>query len=293
MTEQTVLITGCSSGIGMETALFLAEHGWQVHAGVRDPARGEALAEESARRGARVHPIELDVSDPDSVRDAVERIESRKAGIDALVNNAGINVRGFFEDLTEDEMRKVFDVNLFGSMRMVRAVLPGMRGRGRGRIVLMSSSGARFGSPASTAYCASKFSLEGFGESLAHEIAPFGIQVSMIEPGFIRTELFGRNRTAAAGALGPQSPYDAWYRKIESWTDHQLASAPLSTRDIAITVHDALSSKRPRLRYIVGRRTKTLVTIRRHFPEVWFDRLWARLVRSATFPDPDDPENRG
>src|SRR5438093_940068 len=149
---RAVLVTGASSGLGLETSVYLAERGFRVFATMRDPGRRGDLDAEAARRRASVEVVRLDVTDPASVRSAVATVVERAGGIYALVNNAGIQLRGYFEDLAPREIQDVFDTNLFGAMAVTRAVLPHMRGAGRGRIVMIASMGSRIGCPALSAY---------------------------------------------------------------------------------------------------------------------------------------------
>ena len=286
-TRPTVLITGTSSGLGLEIALYLAQCGFEVYATMRDLSRRGPLEREAARRNVRLQVLQLDVTDQASIQATVTTVIEQSSGIYGLINNACINVSGYFEDLSEEEMRQVFEVNIFGTMAVTRAVLPYMRAARRGRIVIMSSIGGKIAWLGATAYCASKFALEGFGESLAQEVMPFGVYVSLLEPGVVKTELFGRNHRVAARALDSQSPYHEWSQQLQGLMD-QLARTPATTaEEVAKTVYRALTDKRPRWRYVVGRRTKLLITLRRHLPGELFERIWTReALRRVTEPKP-------
>src|SRR5262249_32899066 len=154
---------------GLEMAIYLSRQGFDVYASVRDASELQALERASAQRGARPYAVEMDITDPASIAASVETIIRRSGGIYGLVNNAGIGLRGYFEDLSEEEIQRVFEVNVFGTMAVTRAVLPHMRAAGRGRVIIISSVGGRMGSIAVSAYCATKFAQEGFGEALAQE----------------------------------------------------------------------------------------------------------------------------
>jgi NAD(P)-dependent dehydrogenase (short-subunit alcohol dehydrogenase family) len=192
-------------------------------------------------------------------------------------------LRGYFEDVSELEVRSVFDSNLFGTMAVTRAFLPMMREARQGRIVILSSTAGRMGSPGSSAYCASKFALEGFAECLLQEMVPFGVQVSLIEPGFVRTELFGKNRHIASGAAAASSPYREWFQRLEQLTDKEAESAVTTPADVAEVVLKILEAKHPRIRYIVGRRARFLLSLRRHLPGEMFDQIFTReMTRRLT-----------
>lgn len=277
--RNTILITGASSGIGLETALHLAEHGYQVCASVPEPGHVPAVEEAAGRRKAPVKTLILDVTDPEGIREAVERVVRECGGIYGLVNNAGLGLRGFFEDLVDEEIRRLFDVNVFGVMAVTRAVLPHMRRARQGRILIMSSAGGRIAAVTISAYCAGKFAVEGFGEALALETAPLGLYVSLIEPGLVMTPHFTVNRGQAKASIDPRSPYHAWFLRHERMIDGILGRNRIRPADVARTVRKALEAKRPRLRYIVGWRPRLLIGLRRHLPGEWFERAYLRQVR--------------
>ena len=285
--KDAVLITGASSGIGLEMAVYLAERGFQVYATMRNLDRRARLEAEAARRRVHLEVLELDVTDEASIQAAVNTILDRSGGIYGLINNAGIALRGYFEDLSDAEIRQVFETNVFGTMAVTRAVLPHMRRARRGRIVIITSIGGRIGSASVSAYCASKFALEGFGESLAQELAPLGIQVTLVEPAIIKTEVWGSNRRIAEKAQDPSSPYYAWFCEAERLADKLVSSSPTKPVDVARTVHHILTVRRPRLRYVVGRRANLVLTLRRYLPGELFERLYfgeavRRVTRSRT-----------
>jgi len=283
--KDSVLITGSSSGIGLETALYLAERGFQVYATMRNLGRRGRLDAEAARRKVQLQVLQLDVIDRATIEGAVRSIVEQSGGIYGLVNNAGIIIQGYFEDLSDAEMRQVFETNVFGTMAVTRAVLPHMRAARRGRIVIMSSSVGRVAAPASSAYCASKFALEGFGEALALEVAPLGLQVVLVEPGLVRTELSGKNRNIAGRALDPHGPYYEWFQKLQRTGDEEVRASPMSAVDVARTVYQALTARRPHLRYVVRLRAKILIALRRHLPGDLFERIWSyEMTRRVTRP---------
>ena len=276
MNKKAILITGTSSGVGLETAVFLAERGFKVYATMRDLSRSGKLKLEASRRNVHLRLLHLDVTDRKSIRNAVKKVIEESKGIYGLVNNAGINIRGFFEDLSEEEMRRVFEVNVLGTMAVTRAALPFMRNAQCARIIIMSSVGGNISSPGNAAYCSSKFALEGFGQTLAQEMMPFGVHVSIVEPGFIKTELFGKNRYVAERAMDPRGPYHKQFLGVQKLTDRFALSPIASPADVAQAIHHALTADRPRLTYVVGYRAKILIALRRFLPREMFERIWMR-----------------
>jgi NAD(P)-dependent dehydrogenase (short-subunit alcohol dehydrogenase family) len=284
--SQSVLITGAATGLGRETAILLAERGYTVYASTLDLAEQAAL-EPARQRGLDLRPLAIDIRDPDSIERGVRTVVAETGGIDALVNSAGTRLRGCFEDLRDDEIRRLFETNVYGTMAVVRAVLPYMRAARRGKIVLVTSIAGRIGSFGVGAYCASKFAQEGFGESLAAEVKPFGIEVALIEPGIIRTEAWSVNRVTAAAALDEASPYAAWFRRAEGLADSMVQSSPTVPRDVAEAVLRVLSTRTTRLRRVVGRRARLVLALRRCLPAPLFERLYfGQLMRIVTALEP-------
>jgi NAD(P)-dependent dehydrogenase (short-subunit alcohol dehydrogenase family) len=276
---RAVLVTGASRGLGLEIALTLAARGFRVWAGVRSESAAAAVAAAGAGRRVGLEPVLIDVTDPASMDRAFERVAGSPDPLYAVVNNAGITLGGYFEDLTEEEIRRVIDVNVFGAMSVTRRALPLMRAAGRGRLVMMSSLCGRIGSVAISPYVASKFALEGWSESLALEVTPFGIQVVLIEPGIVPTEFFGVERRTAKGARTAESPYFNWFRRAELEADALVRNARITPADVADAVHRALVRRRPALRYGVGRRATLLMSLRRHLPGELFERLYFGEIR--------------
>ncbi len=279
----SVLITGAATGLGLETAVYLAQQGFEVYASMRDPAQRARLDEAAARENVPLHVLRLDLTDSDSIQAAVRTVVERSGGIYGLVNNAGIGLRGYFEDLSEAEIRQVIEVNVLGTMAVTRAVLPQMRAARRGRIVIITSVGGRIGALGLSAYCATKFAQEGFGESLAQEVIPFGIHVSLVEPAIIKTERWSVNRGLAKGASNPASPYYAWFQASERAADRLVETSPARPIHVAKCVHAVLTARRPKLRYLVGRRAGLVMILRRYLPGELFERLYFGMaVRHVT-----------
>ena len=246
-----VLITGCSSGFGLEATVALARRGWVVFASMRDLGRRDRLEDALyvARINHGVELVELDITDTGSVERAVASVLEKAGGrLDALVNNAGISAGGTFEDMDADEFRRILETNLFGVLNVTRAVLPAMREHRRGRIVNVTSSGAFFGSPGLSAYAASKWAVEGWAESLAMEVTPFGIHVICVEPGAYRTEIWNSSpRTIPA-----DSAYAEAAGSVERFVEERLIPNARDPREVGEMIAKALEARQPRFRYPVG-----------------------------------------
>ena len=177
-----------------------------VYATMRNLDRRGELDAAAARHNVQLDVLQLDITDDASIREAVRTIASRSGALYGLVNNAGAILRGYFEDVSDQEMRGVFEANVFGTMALTRAVLPMMREARRGRIMIMSSTGGRLGSPGNSAYCASKFALEGFAECLQQEMVLFDVQVSLVEPGFVQHGAFRKKSSYRRPRAGRRQP---------------------------------------------------------------------------------------
>jgi NAD(P)-dependent dehydrogenase (short-subunit alcohol dehydrogenase family) len=274
-----VLVTGAGSGMGLESAMHLAASGYRVFGTVLTDGESASLSAEASRRGVAIEVVRMDVTVAADVKAAIERILREAGRIDALVHFAGMGLRGFFEDLALEEVRRVYDVNVFGTMAVTQAVLPAMRQARKGRIIVTSSVAGRMGSMSISGYCSSKFAVEGFAECLAQEVAPFGIHVSLLEPGLVMTEHFTYNRNRAARAVDPASVYYAWFCQHEQIVDNLLRTNRFTKADVAQQVAHILRARRPRLRYLVGTKAKLIVALRRYVPGEWFERVYFALVR--------------
>ena len=284
-----ILITGGAHGLGLETALHLAERGFKVCATVRDLGQRPAVLEAAAARGVSVEVVQLDLTDHASIKAGVEAAVALNGGIFGLVNNGSIGLRGCLEDVTDDEVRRVFETNVIGTVALTREVLPHLRRAGRGRIVNISSVGGRISAFGVGIYCASKFALEGLGEALALEVQPFGLQAILIEPGIIKTTRWTSNRGTAEGALDPTSPYRLLFEASEAMADRLVERSKTTPQDVAEAVYHALTVEKPKMRYVVGRPASLVVKLRRHLPEPLFERLYfgtfLRRINAAAAPE--------
>lgn len=285
-TAAPVLVTGCSTGLGLETALFLAEKGFKVYASMRDLARADAITNEAARRGVHVELLQLDVTDGASIDAAVKHILVTDGRIFGLVNNAGIGLRGCLEDLTEAEIREGFEANVFGTINVTKRVLPHMRVAREGRIVNVSSVAGRISSFGLSIYCSAKYALEGLSEALYLETEPFGVKTIIIEPGIINTSRWSHNRGNSPNALNPQSPYYRLFRRAEALADHRVEVSKIRPEDVSRTIFHALTAENPRLRYVVGRPAGLAILAKRYLPERVFEKLYfGSILREITKPD--------
>jgi NAD(P)-dependent dehydrogenase (short-subunit alcohol dehydrogenase family) len=269
-----VLVTGSATGLGLETALRLATDGFLVFATVRDLAQRREVLEAAAQRGANLAVLRLDLTDPQSIEEAVGTVVETTGGIYALINNGGVGLRGCVEDCSPDEIRHVFETNILGTIAVTQAVLPHMRAAGCGRVVTVSSVGGRVCGFGVTIYCASKFAQEGLGEGLAVEMAPFGIQSVIVEPGIVKTTRWSRHRGTARGALEPSSPYHDLFWASEAEADAIVERTRTRPADVADTIQRALTAEQPRMRYVVGRGAAAAIFARRHLPDSVFERLY-------------------
>jgi NAD(P)-dependent dehydrogenase (short-subunit alcohol dehydrogenase family) len=284
---RSILVTGCSVGFGRQIALHLAEQNFTVYATMRNLSRSAPLEEEAARRNLKLHLLPLDITVPKSIESAVQTIIAEQGNLHGVVCNAGLLLRGFFEDLTGAEIRELFETNFFGTVAVVRAVLPHMRRARQGRIVIISSVAGRIGSPSGSAYSASRFAQEGFAESLRQEVEPLGIYVGLVEPGIVKTESWTTDKGAGSRTGDINSPYYHWFQQAERLFGRTMDSSPITTQDVANAVARAITDEYPRWRYMVGWRPKLVVTLRRYLPNETFERLYFRgLMRRITQASP-------
>lgn len=241
------LITGANSGIGRSAAVELAHRGWTVYGSMRDLAKGEKLAAMADEVGVKVHTVVCDVTDTASVNAAVAEVTEASGGIDVLVNNAGIGGNGVVEECPVEAYASVMDVNLYGTIRCVQAVIPQMRERGSGCIINISSVAGVIAAIAQSPYVTSKWAVEGLTEGLAQELAPQGIRVALIEPGIIKTAILAKN-TEAPNATGA---YDAHYRRLFAFYAAGLKD-PGQPSEVADVIFAAATDDPPRFRYSCG-----------------------------------------
>lgn len=247
----SVLITGTSSGFGLHAAIALAHRGERVFATMRNLERRAALdaAIAAVGMGDRIEVVRLDVTDAASIAEGVREVLGRAGGrLDAVVHNAGVAVGGAFEDVPEAEARRVMETNFWGVLALSRALLPVFREQRSGRIVIVSSNSAYAGEPANAVYVASKWAIEGWAESLAYEVGPFGIGVVLVEPGSYKTEIWG----SSPRILPEGSAYRAMMQHLEKVIDEKVLASARDPKEVAEVIATAVTARRPRFRYPVG-----------------------------------------
>ena len=261
-----VLITGCSSGFGLLTAARLAAKGHKVIATMRDLDKKTALLDECRRRNAIVDIMPCDVTDRLSVNNCFKELGAKYGYLDVLVNNAGYGTGGFFEDLTDQEIRSQMDTNFFGVLNVTREAIPFMRPKKCGKIINISSVSGFSASPCFSAYCSSKWALEGFSESLRYELKPFGIDVLLIEPGTYKTKIFYENARRAKHYNDPASPYYEMSVYMEKKIKDFVDDCHKDPEDIASLVEKLINSRNPSFRNRPDIETQVTFFLRKYLP---------------------------
>jgi NADP-dependent 3-hydroxy acid dehydrogenase YdfG len=273
-----VLITGCSSGIGAATATDLAARGHTVYATARRPETLHSLADQGCKT------LALDVNDEESMVAAVGAVEDAEGAIDVLVNNAGYSQSGAVESIPLDTIRKQFETNVFGLIRMSQLVLPGMRNAGHGRIVNIGSMGGKLTFPGGGIYHATKYAVEAISDAMRFEVQGFGVQIVLIQPGLITTG-FADTAVGSVGDLG-DGPYADFNARVGAITA-DIYSSPVAKligggpESVAKVVRKAVESKRPKARYTVTP-SATLSILQR---QITPDKVWDLAMRSQ-YPVP-------
>ncbi|MCC7307987.1 MAG: SDR family oxidoreductase [Acidobacteria bacterium] len=266
--DKTVLITGASSGIGLHTAKLFQTKNWKVAATMRQPENAEEL-----QRIVDVECFRLDVTDVDSIQTAIAETIEKFGRIDAVVNNAGYGLLGPFEASSDEQVRRQFETNVFGTMNVCREIIPYFRERKGGYIVNVASMAGRTVFPFSSVYNATKWAIEGFTESLQYELDPFNIRLKLIEPGPINTDFYGRSQEVAR--KGGLSSYDHYVSRFISFMNKAGGDAPDGSI-VAQAIYDAVTDGSRKLRYPVN--TKGLLFLRGILPSSAY-----RLVTKTIF----------
>ena len=285
--NKIILITGCSSGFGMLAAARLAAGGHTIYATMRNLQKQDTLKLELKQRDTKCQILHLDVTDDNSISKVINTIEKQDSRLDILINNAGYGIGGFFEDLSEDEIRSQFESNFFGVQKVTRSALPLMRATASRsgkdfstKIINISSAQGLSTLPGLGAYGASKFALEGFSESLYFEIQPFGIEVVILEPGTYLTKAIDENSHEAGIGLDTDSPYAKYAKRLKDLHSNILITKKGvgDPEDVAIMIEDIINRKRNKLRYLAGTQAKIRVWMKSILPFRWFSKIILKLV---------------
>jgi NAD(P)-dependent dehydrogenase (short-subunit alcohol dehydrogenase family) len=280
-THPSVVVTGASTGIGRDAALHLDRNGFRVFAGVRRESDAESLR---AAASPRLEPLLLDVTGAAAIAAAAKRVDAEvgSAGLAGLVNNAGIGIGAPIEFLDLDELRRQLEVNVVAVVAVTQAFLPALR-RARGRLVNVGSIGGRVSQPIVGPYNASKFALEAISESERMELAPWGIEVSLIEPGAISTAIWGKTEAYAGTMIGtlPPAAHELYGDGIQAALaileyQQRVAIPPAAT---SRAIHHALTAARPKTRYLVGNDARMQAFLARFLPDRWRDALIVRFMK--------------
>jgi NAD(P)-dependent dehydrogenase (short-subunit alcohol dehydrogenase family) len=277
LANQVAIVTGSSSGIGMDTAVTLARNGFLTYATVRNMEKSSIIKTAAEKEKLPIKVVHLDVTDDQSVNNAIRTIDSEDGRIDVLVNNAGYGLVGAFEDLSIDEIKNQYETNVFGLMRVTQAVLPIMRRQKSGIIVNVSSGAGLFGYPGGSAYVSTKFAVEGLSESISYELGPFGIKVVLIEPGFIKTN-FANAMLIGKKAQDLNSPYSKMMQRMQANSGEMTKNAsPVDVVSKAIL--EAVTNKSPNLRYLAGRDVETWAASKKTMSDAEFQNMMQNLTR--------------
>ena len=263
---KTVFITGTSSGIGKATAKLFQSKGWNVIATMRNPG-----AETELNRLGNVAVLQCDVTDNDSIKNAIDTGIQAFGRIDVLVNNAGFYTIGPFEATTDKQVRRQLDTNLLGLISITKEIIPHFRRQHSGTIINISSIAGNVTFPLQSLYHATKWGVEGFSESLQYELRPFNIKVKIVQPGVTRTDFFGRSMTVTKG--DNLQEYDSYYQRVMNNLTKSVGKGS-NPEEIAQTIYDAATDGKPKLRYLTGK-LKEIIYLRRLMP----GRLFRAVVR--------------
>lgn len=278
--KQIALVTGTSSGFGLLISIELAKIGFHVIATMRDMNRRGDLLEVAQSHGlsACIECLPLDVTDHQAIRNTVRQVIDQHGRIDVLVNNAGISLGGFVEEIPYADWVHAMDTNFFGIVVMTQEVLPHMRAAKSGKIINISSVSGRLGFPGYGPYAASKFALEGFSESLRFEMLPYGIHVSLVEPGAYQTAIWSKGFDSIALLTKADSPYQKPLAAIVDYGKNLVKHAS-DPRDVAKTVVRIVQSRYPRLRYAQGKGALVAIWGKALLPWKWFEQILLRQLR--------------
>jgi short-subunit dehydrogenase len=274
--KKTVLVTGCSSGIGYATCLVFARNNFATYGSVRDLSKADRIQEITNKEKLPLKIIRLDVNEDESIRIAIQKIISDSGGIDILINNAGYGMFGPIEEISIKEIKEQFETNFFGTIRLIKAIVPIMRKQRNGTIVNISSMVGRFGVPLNAAYVSSKFALEGLSESISFELDEFGIKVILVEPGVIQTDFFQNLKIKGNDT---KSPYYKLMDKRIAFLKAAMKNSVSSSDQVANTILHAVNSRDPDMRYIIGNDATNSIHMRNSLS----DREFMKWIKDGMF----------
>jgi short-subunit dehydrogenase len=274
--KKTVLVTGCSSGIGYATCLVFARNNFATYGSVRDLSKAGRIQEITNKEKLPLKIIRLDVNEDESIRIAIQKIISDSGGIDILINNAGYGMFGPIEEISIKEIKEQFETNFFGTIRLIKAIVPIMRKQRNGTIVNISSMVGRFGVPLNAAYVSSKFALEGLSESISFELDEFGIKVILVEPGVIQTDFFQNLKIKGNDT---KSPYYKLMDKRIAFLKAAMKNSVSSSDQVANTILHAVNSRDPDMRYIIGNDATNSIHMRNSLS----DREFMKWIKDGMF----------
>lgn len=273
--QKSVLVTGANSGIGLACAEHLAANGFHVYAGARDTRTLDKLVKNS-----NITAVKLDVTNSADVAEVKKIIEEKGAGLFGLVNNAGITKAGALMDVSVEDMRAQFEVNLFGVHQVTQALFPFIL-QSKGRIVMMSSDSGFFATPFVGPYCSSKFAMEGYSDSLRREIIPYGVKVILIEPGRVISAIWDKGEKTITDAKYKNSMFWNEAKALGEYSIRKGKTEGLPAVAVAQVVHQALTLENPKLRYIVAKNSFEYLLMK-IFPAWYVDRLVLKKVQDVT-----------
>jgi NAD(P)-dependent dehydrogenase (short-subunit alcohol dehydrogenase family) len=274
--QKVAIVTGSSSGIGLDACVTLARNGFLTYATMRNLDKSPIVRAAAEKEKLPIKVQQLDVTDDQSVSNAIQTIISETGRIDVLVNNAGYGLIGAFEELSIDEIKNQYETNLFGLIRVTQAVLPIMRNQQSGTIVNVSSGAGLFGYPGGSAYVSTKFAVEGLSESISYELGQFGINVVLIEPGFIKTN-FLNAMAIAKKAQDPNSPYSQMMQRVQT-NSTEMAKNGSSVDVVSKAILEAVTSKSPNLRYLAGKDVETWAAGKKTMSDTEFHNMIQNLT---------------
>ncbi len=276
--KKVAVVTGSSSGIGLETSLLLARNGFYTYVTMRNLDKSKTITDLKQKEKLSLEVLKLDVTTDESVQEAIQRITNEQGRIDVLVNNAGYALVGPYEELSIEEFKEQFETNVFGVIRVTQSVLPIMRRQKCGTIINISSIAGKIGFPLTSAYVSSKFALEGLCESMAYEVEEFGIKVILIEPGVIKTNFDNNLKVGKRVSIVPNSSYaEMTQKRISGFKPRfENGSPPI---EVATVILKAITSENlSELRYLVGNDAFKLIEIRDNLSDKEFRKLIMKSV---------------